>query len=319
MRLEPTNILVIHFGQLGDVVLGLSAMEAIVEHFPDAKKIALVGKAASSIIEYTELFDEIIPLDRVRLLKANKPSAIIEILRFTNSIRRRRFDMVIDLHSLPETNLLGFLSGASMRLYANRESRSIDWLSNIKPRPPLEEKSISLADLYLAALSPIGIDQNREYFRLKRASMVRDKSRPLVGLNPGAGHPSRRWPLAKFNELAERLSSSGMCDVVVLLGPEEAPLIADVEAASNGRWEVSVGSSIVSLIGELSRLDVLVSNDTGPAHLAAALRLPIVLLLQNTSPDRFLPLTDDLTIHRGSEMADIATEDVFRSIESRIR
>lgn len=293
-------------------------MEAIVERFPKARKTVLLGKAASSIVEYTRLFDEVIPLDRVRLLKANKFSAIAEIFRFTYSIRRRRFDMVIDLHSLPETNLLGFLSGASIRLFANRESRSLDWLSNIKPRPPLEDKSISLADLYLAALAPIGIDPNRAYYRLKPKPAAVKKMRPLVGLNPGAGHASRRWPLAKFNVLAERLSKSGRCDVVVLLGPEEAPLIEESKTASKGRWIVSVGSSLISLIDELSELDVLVSNDTGPAHIAAALGIPIVLLLHDSAPDRFLPITDDLAIHRSPEIADIGTEDVLRSVKERL-
>ena len=318
MTSEPTNILVIHFGQLGDVVLGLSAMEAIVERFPNARKTALVGKAASAIIEYTQLFDEVIPLDRVRLLEANKLSAIAEILRFTYSIRRRRFDMVIDLHSLPETNLLGFLSGASTRLFSNRESRSLDWLSNIKPRPPLEDKSIAVTDLYLAALAPIGISPKRNYYRLPPAADNVAKPRPLVGLNPGAGHDSRRWPLEKFHELAEKLWSSGLCDIVILLGPEEAPLARSVEATAEGRWRVFVGRSLVDLIETLSAIDIFVSNDTGPMHIAAALGVPVVLLIQGAAPERFLPLGADLKIHRGKEMADIETEDVLRSVKERL-
>src|SRR5690242_21096755 len=84
-----------------------------------------------------------------------------------SDVRRRLFDLVIDLHSLYETNILGFLSGARHRLYANRESRSLDFLGNFRHRPEKEDKSKHLSDFYLAVLAPLGVSGSKDSFRLE--------------------------------------------------------------------------------------------------------------------------------------------------------
>src|SRR5918911_802348 len=143
VRFDPRNILVIDFGQLGDVVLSLPALRAIREKFPRARITVAVGKPGAPIIDLSGYGDATIIVDRVALRDGSKALALFRIGKIVKQVRRERFDFVIDLHSLSETNLLGFLSGAKTRLYARRPGRSLDFLSNFHPAPPIEDKSPS--------------------------------------------------------------------------------------------------------------------------------------------------------------------------------
>ena len=136
MAFDPRNILVIDFGQLGDVVLSLPALRAIRERFPKAKITVAIGKPGAEIINLSGFADDTLEVDRVALRDGVKLVSIGRIIKFVGEVRKAKYDFVIDLHSLSETNLLGFLSGAPKRLFGRRPGRSIDFLSNFQPRPP---------------------------------------------------------------------------------------------------------------------------------------------------------------------------------------
>src|SRR3954464_3695153 len=205
MTFSPRNILVIDFGQLGDVVMSLPALRAIRERFPYAKITAAVGRPGGEIIGMSGDADDTIEIDRVALRDGFKALSVWKVLKIVRDVRRRQFDFVIDLHSFSETNLLGFFSGASKRLFARRRGRSIDFLANFRPAPPIEEdnRTRHQVDRYLDVLRPLGItdapsvprlpttfEDDREVDRLLKKAKAADG--PLVGLFPGAGHESRR-------------------------------------------------------------------------------------------------------------------------------
>src|SRR4030095_10570580 len=161
--------------------------------------------------------NETLVVDRVALRDGFKPLSVFRVFKIVKEVRQKKFDFVTDLHSLSETNLLGFLSGAPKRLYSRRPGRSLDYLANFHPRPPVEtdHRKRHLIDRYLDVLSPLEIEAAERIPRLrtrpadaaaiqKTLSKAKADSRvPLVGLFPGAGHPSRRWPLEQFASLAD--------------------------------------------------------------------------------------------------------------------
>ncbi|MCA1638289.1 MAG: hypothetical protein LC768_08135 [Acidobacteria bacterium] len=157
LNFNPQNILVISFGQTGDVVLSLPALKAVREKFPQAKITALIGKSNTNIVEISGFVDEKITVDRVRLRDGGKIWSIGQVFKLVKEVRRRRFDFIIDLHSLYETNLLAFLSGAKYRLLAKRGNRSLDFLSNFQPAPPVFNRAKHLTDYYLSVLEPLDI------------------------------------------------------------------------------------------------------------------------------------------------------------------
>ena len=151
------NILIISLGQLGDVILSLPALAAVREKFKSSHITALVGKPARGIVEVSGFADETLCLDRQQLKAASKLHSIRELFRFARDLRRRKFDLVLDLHSFYETNLLAFFSGAPNRIFANRDRRSLDLLARFPARPPLEDRTRHQADRYLSVLEPLGI------------------------------------------------------------------------------------------------------------------------------------------------------------------
>src|SRR5947209_20460997 len=106
MSFDPRNILVIDFGQLGDVVLSLPALRAIRERFPRARITVAVGASCAPVVEMSGYADKALAVDRVALRDGPKPLSIWKIARLVKDVRREQFDFVIDLHSLSETNLL---------------------------------------------------------------------------------------------------------------------------------------------------------------------------------------------------------------------
>jgi len=293
MSFNPRNILVIDFGQLGDVVLSLPALAAVRQKFPRARVTVAVGGAAASVVEMAGVADEALAVDRVGLRDGPKHLSIWQIGKLVLDVRRRKFDFVIDLHSLSETNLLGFLSGAHRRLYARRPTRSLDYLANFQPPPPVEDRKKHAIDRYLDVLAPLGVGEVSRVPRLpvrdedsravveilRKAKAATDA--PLVGIFPGAGHPSRRWPIENFAELAWRLERNDSVRTVIFAGPEERRLVRDARSKFPPSAVVLDRLTVQQLAAAAARLSVFVSNDTGPMHIAAAVGTPVVILMQH--------------------------------------
>ena len=303
---HPQNLLVIDFGQLGDVVLSLPALREIRKRFADARITVAIGKSAAEIVRLANVADEVLAVDRVGLRDGSKLVSIVRLFKLVKQVRNAHYDFVIDLHSLSETNILGFLSGAPKRLYSRRPPRSLDFLANFEPRPPIEEdhRKRHLVDRYLDVLQPLGVSVAERMPRLHTRStddatidkLLRkskaDSGSPLVGIFPGAGHPTRRWPLNKFAELADYLVRNDGVRVILFLGPEEASLARDVKKEFPESTIVLDKLTIPQLAAAQARLAAFISNDTGPMHIAAAVGTPVVVLLQKRAPTTYLPLGD---------------------------
>ncbi len=111
----------------------------------------------------------------------------------------------------------------------------------------------------------------------------------VVGLFPGSNAPSRRWPAARFHALAEWLSARGV-RVVVLGGAGDRDLTREVAEGIPGVLDVGARTDLVGLAAALCVADVLVTNDTGPMHLAAAVGTPTVTLWGSSDPAEVRPV-----------------------------
>lgn len=323
MFFNPQNILIINFGQLGDVVLSLPALQAVRAQYPTAKITVAVGKSCATIIDLANCADNKIVVDRVKLRDSAKLWSIVQIGKLVSDVRRRQFDFIIDLHSLPETNILALLSGANKRLLAQRESRSLDFLGNLSTRPPKEDKSKHATDRYLDVLRPLGIENANRTAKLRPRAEDLDFVKKLwqknkienlvVGLFPGAGHASRRWSLANFVQLADYLVRNEAVRIAVFLGPEEKELATTVKQLFPKNTIVFDDLTLQQLVAAQSYLSLFVSNDTGPMHLAAAVETPIVLLMDERAPQTYVPLTSSVEVMRNKTIDQITVETVYQA------
>lgn len=329
---DPRNILVIDFGQLGDVVLSLPALRAIRKRFPRARITVAVGKPGAEIVGLSGFADDTLVVDRVGLRDGFKPLSVLRVFKIVKDVRAKKFDFIIDLHSLSETNLLGFLSGAPKRLYSRRPGRSLDYLANFRPRPPVEtdHRKRHLIDRYLDVLRPLEIEiENAERLPFLKtrssdaAALERiltkakaDVGAPLVGLFPGAGHPSRRWPLKQFASLADFLIRNDQVRVLVFLGPEEHSLTKEIRRQFPSAVVILDQLTIPQLAAAQARLAAFVSNDTGPMHIASAVGAPVVLLLDKRAPESYLPQGDRHRVIYNNVIEDITVDEVYTATRS---
>ena len=304
----------------------MPALVAIRERFPDARITTMLGKPGADIIRLAGVADDQILVDRVELRDGRKTTSIARILSLVRTVRARKFDLVIDLNSLYETNLLGYLSGAKYRLYANRENRSLDRLAKFPVKPPAEDKSLHHTDRYLAVLEPLGIRDSKRSVRvsptdeaLRQADDILDgfgiRDKTLIGLFLGAGHRSRRWSVENFVGVAERLAKEPKTAVLVLLGPEERDLRPGLTEKFANNAVVMDELPLMTFFAMLSRLDVLVSGDTGPMHLGAVAGAGIVLLSQLGSPSYFRPIIEKLRVIEDRPLAEITVDQVEHAVK----
>ena len=325
MTFDPRNILVIDFGQLGDVVMSLPALRAVREKFPRAQITIAVGKPAAEIVRMSGYADATIEVDRVALRDGFKPLSVLKVFQVAKDVRRRQFDFVVDLHSFAETNLLGFFSGASKRLFSRRRGRSLDFLANFKPSPPVDKNDPQrhLIDRYLDVLLPLGIsdapcipklvtrsDDDRAVDMLLRKAKA-ETGAPLVGLFPGAGHPGRRWPVERFAQLADFLIRNDGIRPIIFLGPEERHLISQMRALFPSPCVILDRLSLSQLAAAQARLAVFVSNDTGPVHIAAAVGAPVVVLIDLPTPHAYIPRGTSQRLMFSERITAIEVEDVY--------
>jgi ADP-heptose:LPS heptosyltransferase len=245
-------------------------------------------------------------------------------------VRRRRFDLVIDLRSFWETNLLAYFSGAPALLFANRGGRSLDLLATIQTAR--EDRTKHLTERYLTALAPLRIsvrstaphlptrraDDEAIAAMLLQQNVLRDQ--PLVGFFPGAGHPGRRWPVEHFAELASHLKSGEGVRPLLILGPEERPIVARTRSIfPTGTVIFDVTLTISQLASVAARLTLLVSNDTGPMHVAAAMGTPTVAIgIRYPELASYAPIAENHIMIAGSTITEITVSEVYAAARKQL-
>jgi ADP-heptose:LPS heptosyltransferase len=325
MHLDPRNILVIDFGQLGDVVMSLPALRAIRARFPHARITVAVGKPGKELLGLSGYANEILEVDRVALRDGPTLISIGRIAKLVAQVRKAKYDFVIDLHSYYETNILGFLSGAQHRLYSRRSNRSLDFLANFKPQPRREASTAHLVDRYLDLLKPLGIQNAPRTPVLKTSAadelaveglLKKEKAQTgelLAGIFPGAGNATRLWPLERFAELADHLIRNDRVRVIVFAGPEERQMVPRMRKLFPPGTIFFDRLTIPQLAAAQARLTLFVSNDTGPAHIAAAVGTPVIVIMDRPDLHSFTPVGEHNRFIRGALITEIPVADVYRA------
>jgi ADP-heptose:LPS heptosyltransferase len=325
MHFDPRNILVIDFGQLGDVVMSLPALRAIRARFPHARITVAVGKPGKELLGLSGYANEILEVDRVALRDGPTLISIGRIAKLVAQVRKAKYDFVIDLHSYYETNILGFLSGAQHRLYSRRSNRSLDFLANFKPQPRREASTAHLVDRYLDLLKPLGIQNAPRTPVLKTSAadelaveglLKKEKAQTgelLAGIFPGAGNATRLWPLERFAELADHLIRNDRVRVIVFAGPEERQMVPRMRKLFPPGTIFFDRLTIPQLAAAQARLTLFVSNDTGPAHIAAAVGTPVIVIMDRPDLHSFTPVGEHNRFIRGALITEIPVADVYRA------
>lgn len=325
LQLDPRKILIIRFGRLGDVVLMVPALRAIRKHWPDAKIDVLVDHRYESVLKMCSAVSEVLPVNRIQMRDGAKLKAICDILRLAETIRKRKYDLVLDFHSFRETNLLTWHSRARWRLGLKRVySPYFSFCFNLGP--VYEDESLHVSSVFLSLLAPLGINGDPSRCLLDLPSLETGNARDLmrahhvpndalvVGLNVGAGSQSRTWPKEKFAGLAQKILDSHAGYILLFSGPQEDEISSQIaQMIHSDRVVLALNFPLPKLAAMFSRCTILISNDTGPMHLGAAAGVPTLGLFSIARPEHYRPLGELSCYAKAASIEALEVNEVYES------
>ncbi len=317
----PARILVVKLDHFGDVILATPALRTLRESHPDAEIDALVSPDSRPALEGNPSVTRVLEYDSPRYRRAGgdappqagegAPTAAPGALAALRRVTRRKYDLILELRGDGRTLLLPLWTGPRRRV--DRGSVLLrDWIgrrlppNRARPRPPLHEVEVNLevvgpllrgpASTPGRAPPPVRVEffeppAAHESMRRKLAALGLDPGSPVVCIHPGAFWEPRAWRPERFAAVADWIQEHYDAPVAVLGSAVERDAVAAVRARVRGSRAFYLGGALT--LPEVAALfrnaKLLIDNDTGLGHLAAACGLPAVHLFGPTLPERFRP------------------------------
>lgn len=294
--IDRKKILVIKIGAVGDVILAVPSIRAIRNNFPKAFISVLVGSESRRVLKKCPYIDDIILYDRL-----GNDKGIKALLKLGSIIRRRAFDISIDLQNNRASHLLAWLGAVPKRFGYDRKW---GFLLNGKLKylkmgvGPVEEQ---FRVLKKAGINTIGASRRLEIWpgredfsyveNLLKNAWVRE-GQVLVGINIGGSWKTKRWPLKCFAKLSDMLAAEDI-RVVITASKDEEGLANDfVEKARAKVINAAGRTSITQLAALIKRCKVFVTGDSAPMHIASSMGTDFIALFGPTDPRRHYEPTD---------------------------
>ncbi|MGN6319992.1 glycosyltransferase family 9 protein [Trinickia sp.] len=298
----PRRIAVFRALQLGDMLCSVPALRALRRAWPDAH-VTLIGLpwATRFVERFPSLIDELVVFPGARGFPEQEESDA-GLPRFFAAMRDRRFDLAIQMHGSggPANDIVRQFGAAAYAGFRQpheaRDDGFIAWPEDL-PEP----------HRYLALMRALGIDAKDdalwfpltphdrcEYAALETRHGIEPER--LIVLHPGAQLPSRRWPAARFAQVADALSANGWQIAITGTSNEAAITAAVLGEMAAPALHLTGSTTLGGLAALVARARLVVCNDTGISHVAAAMRTPSTVIASGSDTRRWAPL--DRARHR---------------------
>ena len=299
------KILIIKPSALGDIVQAMPAACCLAQSFPDVEIHWFVRPEFAALIENHPCIHKIILFHRKELGKWwYEPAAFAELLRLSKQLREEKYDIVFDFQGRFRSAIFAWFSRCKMRIgmAGTQEITGLFYTQKIK------QSSIHLIDYFLDMVCSAGAKRGKIEFRLKPQPHAIAETQKILSENkidtdnyacfvPSATVESKKWPIENFAALAEKIYAKYRCSVIAIGTEPEKPVAEKLKSLSKTPVINLAGkTNIAQLIALLAGAKVVVSNDTGPAHIAAALGVPMVLIFGYTNPSRVGPYARPQTV-----------------------
>lgn len=313
---SPKSILVVAPPRIGDIALALPVFHALRENFPDTK-IDVVAKGYVS-----DLFSLIGQVDRV--MKA--ADGITDRYRQLSQMKRSEYDVAIDLnfdyHLFPA--LVASLAG-SFSIGYDYAGRGLIFSKKL----PGPERDKHMVEIFLAPLRrlipaiPV-VDpciEISDQLALETEKVLRiigiSAKDLLILVHPGAHHPTQRWFPEYFADIADKIIEAGMAKLVFIGGPQDKNLVKHIQSLMGQRADGAfLGLAVKNLIGLIDRADLMICNNSGPLHLAAATSTATVSTMGPTIKERWMPIGHIHKVFRRDDLSCIGCNFGFCRIGS---
>lgn len=312
------NILVVKLSAIGDVIHTLPAVLALRRRYPKAHLTWVVETAASDLVLGHPAVDRVLVSRRKEWIAAfrngpDRMTAFREAAAFVARLRDRRYDLVIDFQQLLKSAMIVVLAGGRVRTGFDRgmEHMEESHLALNRRIPPVSMEIHALRR-YLLLVETLGTPPDEVEYglpvdpvaeaavgRLLSAERVGD-GRPLVAVNPMAQWPTKLWDEDRFGQAADEIRDRFGVHVVFTGGPGDRAVTGRIRSRMRGPSADLTGRTRLRELAALyRRCACLVTTDTGPMHLAAAVGTPVAALFGPTAPWRTGPFGEGHHVLRG--------------------
>jgi lipopolysaccharide heptosyltransferase II len=287
----PKKIIVVDFGGVGDLVLAIPFLRGLRSVFPSSKVSVLCAERAGEILREQPYIDKFFLA----------PITLLGLLKIGLQLRKKRFDMAINL--MPTTS-----HSAALKMYfllllihakqwVGRDTEGRGFFYHIKiPETKMQiENEVTFYGKMFKAISDKDFDERLEFYiskaNRKKAGDQLSKERnfhnyPLVVINPGSDWPAKRWPIERYAEVVQRLNGLFPNVEFGVIGTHAERELAFVikKAVEENVFILSGKTPLEILPAVLERATLVLTNDSGPAHIARAVGTPVVILAGPSEP-----------------------------------
>jgi heptosyltransferase-2 len=309
MRETPHRIIVRLPNWVGDVVMATPALLSLREGFPESD-ITVMGKEnARLLLEGLNVWDTYFPFNR-----HGREAGTLKFLKVASEIRKRRFNVGIILPNSPSAAILFALGGVKKRIGYNRHGRGTLLTHAVTVRRnkgrfvPIPMIRYYLRLVEVAGVSPVTAwphlevqEEDAAWVEERWESMGFSNGSPVIAITPGASYgPSKQWFPEYFAEVSDQLQERLNAHPLFLPGPGEEGLMETI--IDHSRLRPTILSPSETPLNRLKALirksSLLLTNDTGPRHIAVAFHRPVVVLMGPTDPRYTAMALDETRILR---------------------
>jgi heptosyltransferase I len=288
------KILILKPSSLGDVLQALPVLRLLKRHFPDAEIFWWIDSALAPLLAGDPDLAGVVRFERKRWAR---PAHWPEMFRSIRWLRAQNFDLVIDLQCLARSGAFAWLARGQFLVGLDEVREGARGFYDVAvPRNSFHTHAV---DWYLSVLPALGVPVHKKFTWLPErpeiAAAVKSKWQTdgtrWIALQPGARWKNKRWPVQLFSELVHALARDFPATRFAILGGKDDQPLGDIifRAAPARCLNLCGATSLLEMVEWLRLSDLLVTNDTGPMHAAAALGKPLVALFGPTEPRRTGP------------------------------
>jgi lipopolysaccharide heptosyltransferase I len=319
------NILIVKTSAIGDVIHTLPSLWSLRLHFPDAHITWLVEESAADLVIGHPALNRVLVVPRKRWLHdfrtGHVARAVSDFVGFTRKLRDTRYDLVIDFQGLLKSAIWVLLARSTRKVGFGRGMEHAEHsylaLTERVPAVNMDQHAIDRSLLLLKAIGvpavdiryalPVSAEHDAEAAALLQTCGIREEDR-MVAINPMARWPTKLWEPQCFAALADRLEAEGI-RVVFTGSHQDGPALDEIGRFITRRYRRLDGKTSLNTLAALyRRAQVVVTTDSGPMHLAAAVGRPVVALFGPTAPWRTGPYGSNHVILR----ADLSCSPCFK-------
>ena len=289
-RVGP-RILAVAIRAIGDVVLITPHLRLLKERTGASSLTVLVDGASADVLAHNPCVDRVVRIDRRKSRQLSWGQHVAETWSLIRALRAERYDIAVDLYSGPRSAALAWMSGSRHRYGEDVRDRARGYLYNhrmavIRDGRHLVEQKLDLITELTGQVKPeetaleVVVSEAERQAARDHLNKMTLKSDRLVALIPGAGSPYRRWPAERFARVGDELNTRYGAQVLLLGGPEDQLVCRQVVDRMTRRpVDLSGTTSLRQSVALLNECQLVITNVTGPMHLAVALNQPKTIAL----------------------------------------